>query len=282
MDKVKAFGLGGVDYVTKPFQFEEVQARVETHLKLRQLQKDLERQNQQLKDNYDRLRELETLRDNLTHMIIHDLRAPLSIALGYLDLIKGRAVRKLDSDEMGYLDTVLMNMCRLNDMIGSLLDISRLETGNMPLNRQVCDLIALGKSVAASFDSLVEDRHLGFESSSETAMASCDEEVTRRVLGNLLQNALKFTPKNGHIRVTVNRKDTMVRLEVSDNGSGIAPEYHNRIFEKFGYVTKQVHQYSTGLGLTFCKLAVEAQGGQIGVESEEGKGSTFWFTLPPA
>ncbi|MFA6560699.1 MAG: hybrid sensor histidine kinase/response regulator [Verrucomicrobiia bacterium] len=248
----------------------------------RRYQEDLERQHQQLRDNYARLRELETLRDNLTHMIIHDLRAPISIALGYLDLVKERAASKLGSEEMGHLDTILINICRLNDMIGSLLDISRLETGNMPLNRHACDVMALSKSVVQSFDSLVEERHLSFESASGAIMASCDEEITRRVLGNLLQNALKFTPKDGSIRVVVSRKDDMVRLEVSDTGPGIAPEYHGRIFEKFGYMAKPVHQYSSGLGLTFCKLAVEAQGGQIGIASVVGKGSTFWFTLPVA
>ena len=202
----------------------------------RRYQEDLERQHKQLQVNYARLRELETLRDNLTHMIIHDLRAPLSIALGYLDLIKERAASKLAIDEMGYLNTTVINICRLNDMIGSLLDISRLETGNMPLNRRACDMAALAKSVLESFDSLVEDRHLRFESSSEPVMASCDEEVTRRVLGNLLQNALKFTPKDGNIRVTVSRKDAIVRLEVSDSGAGIPADYHGLIFEKFGLV----------------------------------------------
>ncbi|HAM39817.1 MAG: hypothetical protein A2107_12925 [Verrucomicrobia bacterium GWF2_62_7] len=291
-----AVRAGAFDYLCKPVPKDAILRCVANAAKLkatedervrlaeanRRHQEDLERQHQQLRDNYARLRELETLRDNLTHMIIHDLRAPLSIALGYLDLIKDRAVSKLSSEEMSYLDTILMNICRLNDMIGSLLDISRLETGNMPLNRRTYDMSVLTKSVMESFDSLVEERRLSFKSPSEPLKVSCDEEVTRRVLGNLLQNALKFTPKDGAIRIAVSRKDSMVRVEVSDTGPGIPAEYHSRIFEKFGYITKPVHQYSTGLGLTFCKLAVEAQGGQIGVESEVGKGSTFWFTLPPA
>ncbi|MBI5817912.1 MAG: response regulator [Verrucomicrobia bacterium] len=289
-----AVRAGAFDYLCKPVTKDAIlrcianaaklKAAEDEHARLaeanRRHQEDLERQHQQLRDNYARLRELETLRDNLTHMIIHDLRAPLSIALGYLDLIKERAASKLGSEERGYLDTTLINICRLNDMIGSLLDISRLETGNMPLNRHACDVTVLAKSVMESFNSLVEERHLHFEAPPEPIKASCDEEVTRRVLGNLLQNALKFTPRDGTIRVAVSKKDTMVRVDVSDNGTGIPPEYHAKVFEKFGYVTKSAHQYSTGLGLTFCKLAVEAQGGQIDLESEVGKGSTFWFTLP--
>ena len=274
-DKVKAFSCGGVDYVTKPFQFEEVQARVQTHL-------ELQRQKRELQENCTRLHELETLHDNLTHMIIHDLRAPLSIAIGYLDLLKQTAASKLDRNEIGHLDTTFTNIWRLNDMIGSLLDINRLETNNMPLNRCACDMAVLAKSVVDSFESLAGKRSASFESPSKPMLASCDEEVTRRVIGNLLQNALKFTPKDGSIHIAMSRKDAMVRLKMSDNGPGIPAEYHGKIFEKFGQVAKTVRQYSTGLGLTFCKLAVEAQGGQIGVESEVGKGSTFWFTLPAA
>ena len=167
-------------------------------------------------------------------------------------------------------------------MIGSLLDIRRLETGNMPLNRSVCDLTGLAKSAMESFGSLVDERRLSFKVPKEPIMASCEEAIIRRVIGNLLHNALKFTPKGGDIRIAVSRKDAMVRLEVSDSGAGIPAEYHGKIFEKFSQVAKTVRQHSTGLGLTFCKLAVEAQGGQIGVESEVGKGSTFWFTLPAA
>ncbi|MFZ2644435.1 MAG: hybrid sensor histidine kinase/response regulator [Verrucomicrobiia bacterium] len=291
-----AVRAGAFDYLIKPVSKESIlrcvgnaaklKATEDERLRLaednRRHQEDLERQHKQLQDNYGRLRELETLRDNLTHMIIHDLRAPLSVALGYVDLVKNNAASNLTSRAGGYLDTVLLNLCRLNDMIGSLLDISRLETGKMPLDRHACDMAVLAKSVMDSFDSLVGQRRLSLDSSPEPIMAICDKEVTRRVLGNLFQNALKFTPDDGCIRITVGRKDSMVRLEVSDNGTGIPPEFHTRIFEKFGQADRQTRQHSTGLGLTFCKLAVEAQGGQIGVESEVSKGSHFWFTLPAA
>lgn len=291
-----AVRAGAFDYLCKPVTKDAIlrcianaaklKAAEDEHARLaeanRRHQEDLERQHQQLRDNYARLRELETLRDNLTHMIIHDLRAPLSVALGYVDLVKNNAASNLTSRAGGYLDTVLLNLCRLNDMIGSLLDISRLETGKMPLDRHACDMAVLAKSVMDSFDSLVGQRRLSLDSSPEPIMAICDKEVTRRVLGNLFQNALKFTSDDGCIRITVGRKDSMVRLEVSDNGTGIPPEFHTRIFEKFGQADRQTRQHSTGLGLTFCKLAVEAQGGQIGVESEVSKGSHFWFTLPAA
>jgi signal transduction histidine kinase len=113
-------------------------------------------------------------------------------------------------------------------------------------------------------------------------MADGDPEIIRRVIANLVGNALKFTPEDGEVRIAVEQKEGLARLAVSDTGRGIPPEYHAKIFEKFAQVDKQQRQYSTGLGLTFCKLAVEAHGGQVGVQSQVGQGSTFWFVLPPA
>jgi len=104
----------------------------------------------------------------------------------------------------------------------------------------------------------------------------------RRVIANLVANAIKFTAERGEVRVGVAADPAGVTLTVTDAGPGIPAAYHQKIFEKFGQVeaTRQGAQRSSGLGLTFCKLAVEAHGGRIGVESEIGKGSTFWFTLP--
>ena len=281
MDKVKAFGLGGVDYVTKPFQFEEVHARVETHLKLRQLQKELERQNQQLKESYDRLRELETLRDNLVHLVVHDLRSPLAMMAGYVDLIKVKIAAKLNASEIGYIDVVGKHTAKLLDMVTTLLDISRMEAGQMPLNRQTCDLAGVTKEVTDSFSVLAGRRQLSIESLSGPLSVHADKDVLQRIIANLVGNAIKFTPDGGQIHVTIGRKDSMARVAVTDSDPGIPAEYHAKVFEKFGQVDKQARRHSTGLGLTFCKLAVHAHGGEIGVESEVGKGSTFWFALPP-
>jgi len=275
MDKVKAFGVGGVDYVTKPFQFEEVEARVQTHLELR-------RQRRQLQENYQRLQELEHLRDNLVHMIVHDMRSPLMAMSGYLDLLKMKASSQLGEREQGWIKTARQGTTQLTEMVTTLLDVSRLEAGQMPLKRSACDLAVVARAAVDSLGSLVGQRRLSIESPSGPVIASADKEIVQRVIANLLGNALKFTPDGGEVKLTADRKDGLARLAVSDTGPGIPPEYHARIFERFGQVEKQRRKHSTGLGLTFCKLAVEAHGGQIGLESEVGKGSTFWFVLPLA
>ena len=114
----------------------------------------------------------------------------------------------------------------------------------------------------------------------QPCLANYDADLVGRVVTNLLANALKFAPADGTVRLTLGLEDGQVRVALTDTGRGIAPEYHLRIFEKFGQAELRDKHVGTGLGLAFCKLAVEAHGGQIGVASQPGQGSTFWFTLP--
>ncbi|MDZ7831431.1 MAG: response regulator [Desulfobacterales bacterium] len=283
-DKIKAFSAGGLDYVTKPFQEEEVLARVKTHLDLRRQQLQVEVQKRQIQEDYDRLRELEELRDNLVHMIVHDMRSPLMGVLGYAELLV-EELKNLGHDELAtYAGEILATGGSLRDMVTTLLDISRMESNEMPLEKEACDLREIVASAIISLGALVNDSTVLFERPADAVVAVCDPEVVRRVVGNLIANAVKFTGSGGEVRIDLNRISEGVGVTFCDNGPGIPPEYYERIFDKFGQMTtsKEGHKYSTGLGLTFCKLAVEAQGGRIGVDSEVGKGSIFWFILPAA
>ncbi len=271
IDKVRAFGCGGVDYITKPFEIAEVQARVETHLALRRQQKELQA-------NYERLQELERLRDNLTHLIVHDLRSPLGVMLMSLELLKTRATN-LSERDLGLVDKALRSSATLLDMVNQLLDVNRLESGQMPLNKAENDLAKIAQSVIDGMAPAFAERRVVL-TAKEPLAALCDEGIIRRVFENLLGNALRYTPSRGEISVSVVRDGTEVRVVVADQGPGIPAEYHGRIFEKFVQVEGEQRGKGSGLGLTFCKLAVETHGGRIGVESEVGKGSQFWFTLP--
>ena len=257
IDKVKAFQVGGMDYVTKPFQFEEVYARIQTHLQLRRLEK---------------------LRDDLTHMAVHDLRNPLMIIFGLLDVLEIEEAPNLSDSTRKFLQIARLSAEDLRNMIGSILDVSKLAAGEMKLQ---CDLQALIRTVTATTKPLPGNRTVTLAVPASPVTIAADIVLLRRVLQNLFSNALRYTPSGGDIRIAVTGPSNgEVRIAVTDAGSGIAPEYHQRIFEKFGQVEEPNNRTGTGLGLTFCKLAVEAHGGRIGVESEVGKGSTFWFTLP--
>ncbi|MCE9584576.1 MAG: hybrid sensor histidine kinase/response regulator [Planctomycetes bacterium] len=259
IDKLKAFRAGAVDYVTKPFQFEEVYARIQTHLQLRRL---------------------ESFRDDLIHLIVHDLRNPLAVICNFLEILELREIRNLSTSSQELVPVARRNARDLLEMIGSLLDVSKMRAGELKLQREPNDLCTLIRAVLDITKPLPGGRTVTLEVPEAPVTIIADVGLVRRVFRNLLSNALKFTPDGGDIRVVVALSASEVRVSVTDKGPGISPEHHQRIFEKFGQVEDGTSRPGTGLGLTFCKLAVEAHGGRIGVESEVGKGSTFWLELP--
>lgn len=278
-DKVRAFQCGAVDYVTKqPFHFEEIQARVDAHLKIRSLQRELERKNRQLQENFDQLAKVEALRDNLIHMIVHDMRSPLTVLVMAMRMFKEDQPPG-DQSKCEYLDMGLRSATSLVEMVNQMLDISRLESGKMPLSRSDCDLVAVCRAALGSVAPLIAERRTEIQGE-ERLLVSMDEALVLRVLANLLGNAVKFTQPTGSIRIELLRDGQAVRVSVVDDGIGIPASYLQSIFDKFSQVESEKRKYGTGLGLTFCKLAVEAHGGTIGVESVEKQGSRFWFTLP--
>jgi PAS domain S-box-containing protein len=230
--------------------------------------------------NYAELRKLQELRDNLTHMIIHDLRSPLTGVLGYLDLFKRRSAAKLDAKELGYVNTAFGAAEKLNEMITSLLDTNRLESGEMPLDLRAHDVSEIVRTATQSLAASFGERKVTSDLADAGQIAFCDADLVRRIISNLLTNALKFTPAKGIFGIRVAPRGEFIEISVSDTGPGILAENFGKIFEKFGQVESGGTRNSTGLGLTFCKLAVEAQGGTIGVDSTPGEGSRFWFTLP--
>jgi signal transduction histidine kinase len=271
MDKVRAFGMGGVDYVAKPFQCAEVEARVRTHLELR-------RQKLELQLSYQRLKELELLRDNLAHMVVHDMRSPLFTMQMSLDLVKVNLPNP-PVKAVKYLDMALDGVAKLTEMVNQLLDISRMEAGRMPLNKTQGDLVATVQSVMDSLHTLAADRRMTL-APSEPVLSSYDQDIVRRILTNLLHNALKFTVPRDEVIVAITRDGPNARVSITDHGPGIPAEYRGKIFEKFTQVEGEKRKYGTGLGLTFCKLAVETHGGTIGVTGDSLQENTFWFTLP--
>jgi len=273
-DKVRAFSVGGVDYITKPFQVEEVHARVATHL-------ELKRQRCELQASYDRLREIEALRDSLVHMLVHDLRSPLMVLTMSLELLGENAA--LDAEGCGDVEEAINAAKRIALMVDSVLDVNKLESNEMRLRLEECEVVALAREAVDSLSSLTEGRVLTLRQQSGELRTRLDRQMIFRVIQNLLVNALKFAPASeGRVVLELDREGDGIRIRITNNGPAIPAEYHERIFEKFGLVSEAGARkvFSTGLGLPFCKLAVEAHGGRIGVESEAGKGATFWVVLP--
>jgi signal transduction histidine kinase len=272
-DKVRAFDAGAVDYVTKPFQFDEVLARVRTHVALRHARIALG-------DSYERLRALEQLRDDLVHMIVHDMRSPLSALQLSLEVLQQRVTTVDEASSRG-LDAAVESSRVLERMANELLDVSRLEDGKMPIEPAAWNLTQMARDVCASLHALDRQRTIEIDAA-QPVHATCDGGLVRRVLENLVSNAIKHTPPGSPIGISIAGRGDRVRIAVHDEGSGVPPEAREKIFRKFGTVEAR-HQrtyHSVGLGLAFCKLAIEAQGGTIGVDPRVPGGSTFWFELP--
>jgi len=269
-DKVKGFAAGGVDYITKPFQLEEVLARVSSQLALQNARRELEQA-------LAKLHELEQLRDDLVGMIVHDMRSPLTVLITQLQLLRMDVTGELAQG----VDEATRGARQLNDFANALLDVRRMEEGKMPLKRTRVDLVALAGEVGAAMQLIESDRTIEV-SGSGPPIANCDSGLIRRVLENLVSNAIKHTPGGAPIRIEVSRTNLHVRVAVHDQGPGVPTAARQKIFEKFGAaaVRKDRSYHSVGLGLAFCKLAVEAHGGSIWVEDAVPGGSVFAFDIP--
>lgn len=238
----------------------------------------------ELHTNYERLQTLERLRDDLTYMIVHDLRTPLTSFITGLPLIG--EMGDLNEIQQKLLSHVVHGGDTLLSMINNLLDIARMESGSLQLNRTAVSAAAVTAWAVEQVTMLAEDKRLQVVQhiTADVPVFQADLDLLKRVLVNLLGNAIKFSPTAGVVTVAVRlaAEGDAVQFSVTDIGPGIEAKHFDRIFEKFGQVqtARQGRKASTGLGLTFCKLAVEAHGGRIWVESEVGHGSTFIFTLP--
>jgi signal transduction histidine kinase len=229
-------------------------------------------------------RELEALRENLTSMIVHDLRSPVGTISNSLQLLS----RQLEGTELDQalqlIDIAGRATQRLMNLVDSLLDISRLEAGQELADQQP---VAIKVLIRAAVDQLAlyaqrKNMHLTTECPDRLPVVMADAGMLERVFVNLINNAIKFTPVGGEVSVKVEEEPGHILVRVQDNGPGIPSEHRRRIFDKFARVRDRERLGGFGLGLAFCRLAVEAHGGRIWVESPTGQGSTFVFTLPLA
>ncbi len=237
---------------------------------------------QRLQTRNQQLRESERLRQTLTDMIVHDLRNPMTTLMGVLDVLR-MGQQQLSPELQRLLEDARHSGETLLRLVDELLDVSKMEAGQMQPDFQAIEIGVLlaQESKAVRMLTEIEGQHLSVEVEEGIGKVPCDSDLISRVVANLLSNAIKHTPRDGTIRLQAQRADHQVIIKVNDTGQGIPLKYQATIFDKFTQVKDERPERSgTGLGLTFCKMAVEAHGGRIWVESEVGKGSTFSFTLP--
>ncbi|NMF58854.1 response regulator [Pseudanabaena yagii] len=321
--KIRGFELGAIDYITKPFNERELVRRIKTHLQVRELSRNLEQEvikqqniaaqleqklidlqqaDEQIRQQNEKLTlvnlqltQVTRLKDSFLANMSHEFRTPLNSILGMAEGLKNGALGTINKQQMQALDTIDKSGYHLLELINNILDISKIESGELKLNcqstsiRKVCEsslnlvnlkILQKRLQIISMFPSHLPDIHL-------------DEVRIKQVLVHLLHNAIKFTPSGGSITIEITQftsdlsdqkslRDGFVRIAIIDTGIGISPENIQKLFQPFVQIDSNFNRKyeGTGLGLAFVKQVVELHGGNVSVASEIHKGSCFTIDLP--
>lgn len=273
---IKGFEIGAADYVLKPFNSEELLARVRTHVQLKLTYEDL-------KKSESDLREANTAKDKFFSIIAHDIRGPFTTIIGFLEILL-MDIEGLDKDTIRkYVQKSYSSTRLVMNLLENLLHWARSQTGRIDYQPEVIDLAGIVDETTVFLKSTAENKEISLVSSMNSSVkAYADRNMIITVIRNLISNGIKFTEKGGKIEITAEQKDGIIELCVSDNGIGIDENDMDKLFKiEVHHTTKGTEkEKGTGLGLIICKEFIEKNGGEIHVDSRKNKGSIFRFTLP--
>jgi two-component system, sensor histidine kinase and response regulator len=266
-DKMMGFNVGGIDYITKPFYYEEVMARVMTQLTLQQQRRELEEQRKHM--------------ESLLRIVSHDLKNPLSVVMGFADMI----LQAADEPEIvkDSAQRIIRGAQFMHRLVLDLLDLGRMES-ELPFEFEPTSINRLLDECLSAFEPMAQRKRqtLHYSPPRQDITANMDGARLTQAINNLLGNAIKYTPDGGRVELRAEANDDEIHLQVTDSGVGISDEALPHIFEKFYRVQKTKHMDSegTGLGLSIAAAIVERHKGSITVTSVPNQGSTFTIILP--
>ncbi len=276
-DVAKGYAVGAVDYIVKPVDAAILRARIEFILELYQEREEQKSLTAALAERADELARSNTELEQFVYVASHDLREPLRMVVSFLQLLEKRCGEQLDAESLEFLDFAVDGAKRMDALIDGLLLLYRTEKGATPEPTEANEALAAALQVL----------QLAIEESGAEVVSAplptvrADPAQLADLLQNLIGNSIKYTGSEAiHIQVGCDKVEEGWRFHIRDNGLGIAPEFHDRVFRIFQRLHTRAEHPGTGIGLAVCKKIVERHGGRIWVESEPGEGSTFFFTLP--
>jgi len=280
IDKVKAFQVGGLDYITKPFQVEEVLARVNTHLTLSHTQKELQQAKVDALRALEQEKELNRLKSEFISLVTHDFHTPLVSIQGYISLLRQNGSDLAAETQHRYFNKMESSVDHLMYLLEQVLLIGKSESGKLQSYPTHFNLKELCYEVIESLQ-LQDNLHpIKFSYTGSDRDVELDPALIRQILINLLTNAIKYSPTERPICLTVEQKEDAIALQVEDHGIGIPVEEQAHLFELFHRCSNVQSIRGSGLGLAVVKTCVDALEGQIKINSQVGAGTTVTVTLP--
>lgn len=281
IDKVKAFQLGGVDYITKPFQVEEVLARIENQLRFQRLQAELQQARLDALRALEQEKKLNHLKSEFVSMVSHDFRTPLTSIQGFAELLRcSGCVPPLDVVNR-YVDKINSAIDHLLYLLEKVLLIGSVEAGKMQCQPIAINLEKLCRDLVDTLQLSAENGHqIRFSWVGTSTQAEMDATLLQQILTNLLSNAIKYSPNGAPVDFKLDCQEHVAIFQVCDRGIGIPAENQPYLFEAFYRSGNVGNIKGTGLGLAVVKQCVDAHCGQIFLESMEGEGTRVTVTLP--
>jgi two-component system, sensor histidine kinase and response regulator len=266
-DLATCLGAGADDYISKPVNGSELKARIQSMLRI--------------KRQYDQLNELLRSRSDMVNMIVHDLRNPLSTVILSADMLN--SMEMSPEKQHRKLEKIMAAGRQLQGLIDDLLIMAKLESGRLFLQRSPVNIAQLCQKALQEFQAIAQQKQLNLvvDLPDSSFQLEVDEAILRRVIDNLVSNAIKFSPKQSTVVLKVDSTaPDGISIQVKDQGKGVQPDLRQHIFKKYETGTFMEGVPQIGLGLAFCKMAIEAHQGSIHVEDNDPVGSVFTIILP--
>jgi two-component system sensor histidine kinase/response regulator len=304
VDKVQWFSMGAVDYITKPFVPEEILIRIRTHLNIRKLSKSLAIQEQKFRQLTEELenkvakqtaelqqalakeRELNQLKSRFISMASHEFRTPLAIISSSSGILQKFSDRLSEEKKQHHLETVQKTIKHITNIIDDVLMISRAETDNVKLQLQPLDIIAFCYNLQEEIENSSPQYHINLSLNSDeeifnsSLIIQADKKLLQQILTNLLTNAIKYSPENHLVEFSLTITNNQLIFQISDSGIGIPEADQMKLFASFHRGSNVGEISGTGLGLSIVKKCVDLYKGEITVDSQLGKGTTFTVIIP--